>query len=112
MRRALITAAVVLAGCTTTNDVRSTEPILDARSVKSVAELSQCFGQNYQGKVYRIQQGPTDHGYSLTMRFNFNGMEATIGTADITDEGGARRLVVRARRADREGVKTIAERCV
>lgn len=112
MRKALITALGLLAGCTTTTDIRGNEPVLDGSSPKPAAEIAQCFIGNYYEKLWRVSSVPAPGGLVVTLRYNFNGVEAVVAIVDITDSAGGRRVVARARRVDAKHVGEHLQACL
>ncbi|EKN3986539.1 hypothetical protein DVP82_18650 [Yersinia enterocolitica] len=75
MKKLIITLAVlVLSGCATTLDLRSTKPTETGVSAKSANKFASCVSEGWRGTGYRITSTPRDNGISLQLP-NGGGME-------------------------------------
>jgi hypothetical protein len=112
MRKAIITAALVLAGCTTVEDIQSGPAVLDVTTAKGGAEIAQCFSERYANRPWRVTPMPLASGRILSLQMESNTVRPVIAVIEIAESSGLRHVVVRARGADREHVSASVRSCL
>lgn len=98
-----ILAAMTLAGCATSGDIRGRHVAQTSDSQRAVNDIAGCIALAFAGKGLEVGKEPIANGVSVTLSSRVTGIKTVMDVFDVVDRGD-RRTVTLQSVAGRPGV--------